>query len=352
MTIPQQSKQEFITAIRQGMEALMNQCGYSRQRAIQTLLKELEQQDKDERHQQSRNASSHHRSITDAEIFDTMKRYRLGIEEAKQTLVIRNAFRQEFEKFATTNAGNDMIKQVIRRLVSKISMDKILYESAVTESDGDGTGLSVDGTALAPSSFLNIHRLRSSREPLPSTTAVAAEEENSTTAKEQAGIIVTKKSNDTTISSSSRKMARKNKASSSSSTRKANNVVSNTANTDGGSAPTGKNKSLSGRKRTVDEMITTPSTSVINKQTAINSGTPANRPRADSVTEVVDAKLMNESRNSTANGALVASTANTSVPPRAKRVHRATATRRESNDDDDVMASTSTVNATSAHSAG
>jgi len=113
------ARTEFTAAVRTGIDALMGRCGYSRERATLALLKELN------------HGNGPDCKPTDNEIFDAMRRHKIGLDEANRSIIVGRAMRRELlSKITPTEA--------ILRLTSKLSLDKILYESGEDDSDDDG----------------------------------------------------------------------------------------------------------------------------------------------------------------------------------------------------------------------
>lgn len=118
---------EFSAAVRTGMNALMGRCGYSRERATMALLRELNR------------GYGPDCKPTDDEIFDTMRRHKLGLDEATTALVVSRAVRRELLAHDDKNNNQKITPlEVIKRLTSKLALDNILYESGEDDSDDDG----------------------------------------------------------------------------------------------------------------------------------------------------------------------------------------------------------------------
>jgi hypothetical protein len=89
------------------------------------------------------------------QMFQTMKNYGLGIEEATRALIVRKAFQREIlagdepgkSSTTTTSPGvNKIAVNAIEKLISKVSLDNLLYESdssADMNSDSDEERLSI-----------------------------------------------------------------------------------------------------------------------------------------------------------------------------------------------------------------
>jgi len=126
------ARNEFTSAVRIGIEALMNQCGYSRERAIAALLKELNRNNN--KNNKNKNIGSpYNNKPTDDEIFETMRKHKLGIEEANNFIVVSRAVGRELVPINNQVTG----AEAIHRLISKISLDNILYESEEDDLDDD-----------------------------------------------------------------------------------------------------------------------------------------------------------------------------------------------------------------------
>jgi len=125
------ARTEFATAVRTGIDALMGRCGYSRERAVLSLLKEINR------------GHGPDSKPTDDEIFDAMRRHKLGLDEANRAIVVSRAMRREllFLQQQDNDNKNDIgVLEAIQRLTSKISLDNILYESGEDNSDDDDNG--------------------------------------------------------------------------------------------------------------------------------------------------------------------------------------------------------------------
>jgi hypothetical protein len=121
------ARTEFAAAVRNGIDALMGRCGFSRERATLALLKELNR------------GNGPDCKPTDEEIFDAMRRYKLGLDEANRAIVVGRAMRREL-LFRGENNNNRKTTplEAIQKLTSKLSLDNILYESGEDDSDDDG----------------------------------------------------------------------------------------------------------------------------------------------------------------------------------------------------------------------
>jgi len=84
-------------------------CGYSRERATNALMRELNRGDSSAR-------------PTDEEVFDTMRRYHIGSEDATKALVVSKAMRRALQ-------SSESPAHAIENLSQKISMSTLLYDS-------------------------------------------------------------------------------------------------------------------------------------------------------------------------------------------------------------------------------
>ena len=265
------ARTEFATAVRQGIDALMGRCGYSRERATLALLKELNRGNgpeskptddevcisliyRDEGLLKGRlfcllTCNSLQSYFFDAylQTFKTMRRYKLGLDEANRAIIVSRAMRRELLNAKQTNVS-PMV--AIQRLTSRLSLDNILYESGEDDSDDDGQ------SEILPLKIPNISRVSSSA----SINRSSSSSSNSTT--------------NTTLpthsTSSSRKHARSKKNSSPSPRKQMKaslirNNSSSTANT--------SNTIIVGRKRSMDEMDAT------NKNSGVETKAASGRPQ-------------------------------------------------------------------------
>eukprot|EP00980_Cylindrotheca_fusiformis_P010317 scaffold2299_cov131-Cylindrotheca_fusiformis.AAC.4 len=115
------AKETFVSKVSDGIAALMK-FGYSRERASNALIRELNRGDSITR-------------PTDHEIFEVMKRYNLGIEEATKAIVVSKAMRRAM--VACENPA-----QAVEVLASKISLSNLLYDSSEDEEVNDDTSCS------------------------------------------------------------------------------------------------------------------------------------------------------------------------------------------------------------------
>lgn len=113
------AKATFVSKVSEGISTLMK-FGYSRERATTALLREL-----------TRGETNNGRP-TDEEIFDTMKRFNLGIDEATKAIMVSKAMRRAM--LSSTGPA-----QAIEVLANKISMSNLLYESCEEEDDDSST---------------------------------------------------------------------------------------------------------------------------------------------------------------------------------------------------------------------
>lgn len=206
------ARTEFATAVRQGIDALMGRCGYSRERATLALLKELNR------------GSGPESKPTDDETFNTMRRYKLGLDEANRAIVVSRAMRRELLNAKNTNTSPT---EAIQRLTSRLSLDNILYESEEDDSDDDGQ------SEILPLKIPNISRVSSS-------ASINRSSSSSTTSTSTAH-----------STSSSRKHARSKKNSSPSPRKQMKaSLIRNSSSSTGNTS----NTIIVGRKRAMDEM--------------------------------------------------------------------------------------------------
>lgn len=210
------AKTEFTAAVRTGIDALMSRCGYSRERATLALLKELNR------------GNGPDCKPTDNEIFDAMRRHKLGLDEANRSIVVGRAMRRELlTKISPTEA--------ILRLTSKLSLDKILYESGEDDSDDDGQN------EILPLKIPKFSRVTSSTSTSTSSS-------------------LTSNTSDRPTNSISRKNTRSKKVTSPSPRKqllKAKNSSNNNSNT-----------ILVGRKRSIDDMDSTKQNAEVDAKAA------------------------------------------------------------------------------------
>jgi hypothetical protein len=226
------------------------------------------------------------------QIFDAMKKYSLGIEEATRFILVSRAVRREWLRNTIITPA-----EAIEQLVSKISLDNILYESS---SDDD---LASDDDEQ--------HRLTALRDEL----RVDPLHEKSTGTSRTTGPSITR--NSRSLDAETRKNARKRqfihqspwKATTKQSLRSSSIVAVPTSRGSAKGAPT-----LAGRKRSVDE---------IGERQQQQSGSEAlagpPRGRTDSVCSEVDAKIASTQRTVADSDS---STANNDVNRRSKRALR------------------------------
>mmetsp|Transcript_95240 Transcript_95240/g.274297 ORF Transcript_95240/g.274297 Transcript_95240/m.274297 type:complete len:264 (-) Transcript_95240:149-940(-) len=115
------AKATFVSAVSNGIDTLM-QCGYSRDRATLALMREINRGDSTR--------------PSDDEIFETMTRYNLGIEEATKAIVVSRALRRAMETCSPAKA--------IEHLASKIAVKRLLYESSDEEPTSDDECLPIN----------------------------------------------------------------------------------------------------------------------------------------------------------------------------------------------------------------
>lgn len=247
------ARMEFSTAVRTGIHALMSRCGYSRERAISALLKEL-----------NRGCGTDCKP-TDDEVFDTMRRYDLGLDEATTALVVSRAMRRELLAHDDKKKNRKITPlEAIQRLTCKLSLDNILYESGEDDSDDDGQN------EILP---LKIPMLRG----VPSTSSKNVSSSSSTTSNTTSNRKNTRSKKTTTTSP--RKQQKTNHIRNKTNSNNNNNTI------------------LVGRKRSIEDMDPTT------KQNAgVDARTAATRPqlraskrlhRSSTVTEPVVASGLN-----------------------------------------------------------
>eukprot|EP00536_Pseudo-nitzschia_multiseries_P011540 jgi/Psemu1/308321/fgenesh1_kg.399_\ len=81
------ARTEFVAAVRTGIDALMGRCGYSRERAVNSLLKEL--------NRGPESGAATWGKPTDDEVFDAMRKHKLSIDEANRAVIVSRAARRE-----------------------------------------------------------------------------------------------------------------------------------------------------------------------------------------------------------------------------------------------------------------
>ena len=79
-----------------------------------------------------------------------MRKHRLGIDQATHFILVGRAVQREFISAANYQQSTD----VIQRLISKISLENILYESTEEDDDLDDDG--IDGHTTATTSNIVI----------------------------------------------------------------------------------------------------------------------------------------------------------------------------------------------------
>jgi len=146
------ARTEFVAAVRTGIDALMGRCGYSRERAIHILLKEINR---------GQDSCSTWGKPTDDEVFDAMRKHKLTMDDANRAMVVSRATRREMLSRKGTTAS-----EAIDRLIAKISLDNILYESGEDDSDDEQ-----QNEAMAPLKIPRINRVSSSSSINPSSSS-------------------------------------------------------------------------------------------------------------------------------------------------------------------------------------
>jgi len=148
------AKASFVAAVSDGIDTLIQQCGYSRDRATSALMREL-----------SRGDSTR---PSDKEIFDTMAQYSLGIEEASKTIIVSRALRRAMSTASPAKA--------IEHLASQIAVKRLLYDSSEEDPTSEDEYLQISSDLrVEPISTMEHHassRARSS--PVRKARLVAA----------------------------------------------------------------------------------------------------------------------------------------------------------------------------------
>jgi hypothetical protein len=205
-----------------------------------------------------------------------MRRHSIGIEEATRALLIRDVFKMEME------ATNSQL-EALQRLTFKLSLDRILYEheQSITVTKSKTT------TASSTTTLVSSEPVASMVCPPESLKSSSSRHVSSTTASNK-NMIVPRTAVLSRKKATGSGTARNKHTKNNNSRKNSNNSSNPSASTATASMNT---NTLSGRKRSMEELESSP------------------RPRADSVTDQVDAKkLMAES--------------STTTGPRVKRVHR------------------------------
>lgn len=225
------AKTEFTIAVRRGIEALMGRCGYSRERATLALLKELNR------------GNGPESKPTDDEIFDTMRRYKLGLDEANRAIVVSRAMRRQLLAREGKNI-NSMITptEAIERLTSRLSLDNILYESGEDDSDDDDAQNEIVRLKIP-----TVNRVSSSSSINLSSSSSTSLTTNTTT-----------HSNSTSIRKNAR--SKRNNPPSPRKQMKANHIRNNSTNT--------SNTILVGRKRSIEDMDSTKQNTEVESKAA------------------------------------------------------------------------------------
>lgn len=212
------ARKEFTTAVRKGIEALMSRCGFSRERATMSLLKELNR------------GNGPESKPTDDEVFGTMRRYNLGLDVANRAIVVSRAMKRELLSREGQNATNPPISptEAIQRLTLRLSLDKIMYESGEDDSDDDGQN------EIPPLKIPKVSRV-------PSSASINLSSSSS---------ITSSNNTPTHLTSSSRKHARSKKNSSPSPRKQMKTTI------------------IVGRKRSIEEMDSTKQSSDVETKAA------------------------------------------------------------------------------------
>lgn len=150
-----QAKNNFVSSIRVGIDELMTRAGYSRQRATDTLLREL-----------GRGGEI----PTDQEIFHLMEHQGLGMDEASQALVVSKAVRRAMreEGLSALEAIDDLVQRLsVSNLLASASAspEKVARHDNKQPQHEEGSITSLprvhSGTMLAQ------RRTRSNVKPIP-----------------------------------------------------------------------------------------------------------------------------------------------------------------------------------------
>jgi len=149
------AKAVFVEAVKEGVTALITQCGYSRDRATSALLREL----------------TRGKAIkpSDDEVFQVMRKYGLGIEEASKVLTVTYALTQVDPNRSPAAA--------IRLLASKISLRHLMNESSDEDPSNDDESVIRPELRVEPVSTterLNRAKPASVRKTKPASKSVRA----------------------------------------------------------------------------------------------------------------------------------------------------------------------------------
>jgi hypothetical protein len=204
-------------------------------------------------------------------MFQAMKNYGLGTEEATRALIVRNAFHKAMETFDQKNGSDaavdaDIAVRAISNLISRISPNNVLYES----------DSSLDINSEAEDEKLSIHpHLRIN--PVSSVSTSNKPQRNAEQKRKRASQHVSKTSRRKGIPSDE--------------------------SFSGSNTPALSPPSTSGRKRKIDDASLQSRDENKRRETNNDAGdatrkaptnfheTPSSRSRSDSVSSVVDAKL-------------------------------------------------------------
>jgi hypothetical protein len=164
------------------------------------------------------------------QIFDAMRRHKLGLDEANRAIVVSRAMRRELlsrsgdDRNTTTQKVTPL--EAIHRLTLKLSLDSILYESGEDDSDDDGQNEIQLPTFKIP----KVSRV-------PSSTSVNISSSSSTTSSNTTNHSTTSNTNSSRKNARGKSPRKRTKANS-----------NNNNNTNNG------NSILVGRKRTIEDM--------------------------------------------------------------------------------------------------
>jgi len=237
------ARTEFVAAVRTGIDALMGRCGYSRERAIHILLKEINR---------GQDSCSTWGKPTDDEVFDAMRKHKLTMDDANRAMVVSRATRREMLSRKGTTPS-----EAIDSLIAKISLDNILYESGEDDSDDEQ-----QNEAMAPLKIPRINRVSSSSSINPSSSSSPSIRNNRNNNNNN-----NKNCSNTshpTGTTNPRKIAR-NKKLTSPSPRKLQKTNHNSST---GSSSSGTGTILVGKKRSIEDLDASTSTADVETKAA------------------------------------------------------------------------------------
>lgn len=221
------------------------------------------------------------------QIFEAMKKYNLGIEEATRVILVSRAVRREFSRCSTMTPN-----RAIQQLVSKISFDNILYESS---SDDD---LASDDDEQHPLAAIREGLRVDPLQEMSTGTSSASVTSNTRSSR--------------SFDAESRKNARKRLSTQHSPRKISKQFLRNSSTGSNASASSSRGSTkgtptVAGRKRSVDEIGERASEDLVRPP----------RGRVDSISAEVDAKMASTERSLVDSGGNT--TGNTDVIIRAKR---------------------------------